>query len=188
MVSLWLVPSLQEQGVTEVFCAFRCSVDNFIIVWLILSAAFKVLIHLPAIVLAFLTRRVKVDALNDYKPTLAIIHISTVLNVLLMVTLFAFATFQNAAAVSSSTLIFLNSMFFLGLTFIPKVSWIPWYVYTKMSFTFFFTFRWSLSTKTPRENAFLPTLLLPLPPETLSNVLIWLKSLSMLLQSETLRN
>ena len=117
-----IILSLQEQGITEVFCTFRCSVNGFLIAWSILSSAFKALIHLVAIVLSYLTRKVKVDALNDYKFTLATIHISTVLNVLLVVALFALAQFQNAAAVSLSTLTFLDSFFFLVLTFVPKVS------------------------------------------------------------------
>ena len=119
---MWLIFSLQEQGVTEVFCTFRCTINGFLIAWSGLSAAFRFLIHLVAIVLAFLIRKVKVDALNDYKFTLAIIHISTVLSVLFVVSMFALGNFQNAAAVSLSTLTFLDSFFFLVLTFVPKVS------------------------------------------------------------------
>ena len=130
MVTLSLLFSFQGQGVMEVFCAFKCSVDNFIIIWTILSVALKVLIHLPAIVLAFLTRKVKVDALNDSRSTIAIIHISTVLNVLIFVASFALATFHNAVAVFLSTLIFLNSMIFLAFTFIPKVSWTALYIHS----------------------------------------------------------
>ena len=109
------------QEVTELFCIFRCGINGFIIAWSILSAIFKGLIHLAAIVLTFFTRKVKVDALNDYKYTLAIIHISTVLNVLLVLAFFVFVNYQNAAVVSFSTLTFLDSFFFLVLTFIPKV-------------------------------------------------------------------
>ena len=128
MVTLWLIFSLQEQGVTEVFCTIRCSVNGFLIAWSILSAAFRGLIHLAAVVVAFLIRKVKVNALNDYRYTLAIIHISTVLNVLLMVALFVLSNFQNVSAVSLSTLTFLDSFFFLVLTFVPKVSWIAAYI------------------------------------------------------------
>ena len=112
---------LQEQGVTELFCVFRCSVNEFLIVWAILAAIFKIIIHMAAIILAFLTRKVKVDALNDYKYNFVLIHISTVLNVLLVAAIFGLGSRQNVAAFSFSTIIFLDSFFFLVLTFVPKV-------------------------------------------------------------------
>lgn len=113
---------MQEQGVLVTFCAFRCNNNVYLLIWAVLSVAFKLVIHSIAIVLAFLVRKIEFTALDNSTYTLAIIYTSSVINILLVVFLFALLNYKNLSTVAFSTLIFVDSMTFLSLTFIPTVS------------------------------------------------------------------
>ena len=87
-----------------------------------LSVAYKVIIHVIGLVLAFLTRIVKIDSLNDSKYSTAIIYYSC-FNLLVLVPIFIFVISRiNEFAYAWTTIVFIEVCMFLGLTFIPKVS------------------------------------------------------------------
>lgn len=106
----------------QVFCVFICGVDGYVISWSIVSTIFKFILHIAALVVAYLNRKVKVDALNDYKYNLSIIAISSLLNFILIAAYFLLVDRQNSRAAIFSTVTFLDSVVFLTLTFVPKVS------------------------------------------------------------------
>ena len=85
-----------------------------------LALAYKVIIHIIGLVLAFLTRKVKVDPLNDSRYSAAIIYCSCVMLVLAVIVVFALSGVNVYAGVWSS-FVFAEVCVFLGLTFIPKV-------------------------------------------------------------------
>ena len=82
----------------------------------------KFAMHVIAIVLAIRTRNIEVEAVNDAKETQAIVYISTALIILVVVCNFTLEGYANAYGLAIGLLSYLESVTFLGLTFIPKVS------------------------------------------------------------------
>lgn len=100
---------------------FRCGKSIHSIIFVILSIAYKVILHVIAVVLALLTRKVKVAVLNDSRETVAIIYISSVV---MLVIFLALAALRQSLTLINTVwiiLIFIAAMIHLGLTFIPKV-------------------------------------------------------------------
>ena len=89
-------------------------------VYISLSYVFKLIIHVVGLILAFLTRRVKIDPLNDSRYSAILIYISfgfligTVIIVLLVEE-------NNTYAGVWTTFVLAEVCVFLGLNFIPKV-------------------------------------------------------------------
>ena len=85
------------------------------------AVANKLVMHIVAIVLAILTRNVKIDIVNDAKETQVIVYISAVLTFTLVACNFILEGYANAYGVAIGLCAYLASLTFLGLTFIPKV-------------------------------------------------------------------
>lgn len=83
--------------------------------------AYIFVIHIIALVLACLIRKVKIDVLNDSRETRALIYISTILMVVYFSIQFTLYEFATLIDIAWALLIFIGSMIILGLTFIPKV-------------------------------------------------------------------
>ena len=111
----------QEQGVLQVFYILNCETSYFYFAWVILTAIFKLVLHIIAIILAFRIHKIEVDVINDYKYTSIIVYSSTVLILLLVVVIFAASSYTNVSGALTDILIFLEVVTFLGLTFFPKV-------------------------------------------------------------------
>ena len=111
----------QEQGYTVTHLIISCGLSTLYIIYFSLALAYKVIIHIIGLVLAFLTRKVKIDTLNDSKYSSAIIYCSCVMLVLAVVVVFALSGVNVYAGVWT-TFVFIEVCVFLGLTFIPKVS------------------------------------------------------------------
>ena len=78
------------------------------------------IIHVIGLVLAILTRKIKIDSLNDSKYSTAIIYCSCFLLILLTISNFAVSGLNRSTAVWT-LFVFIGVCIFLGLTFIPKV-------------------------------------------------------------------
>ncbi len=98
-----------------------CSTGNSVI-WIGVSFAYKGLLQIVAIFMAFHTRRVKIKALNDSKETGAIIYINSIILVLIMVAAFVLEGYHNIHAALFGLALFVQASIFLGLLFIPKVN------------------------------------------------------------------
>ena len=89
-------------------------------VYISLTYVFKLVIHVVGLILAFLTRRVKIDPLNDSRYSAILIYISfglligTIIIVLLVEE-------NNTYAGVWTTFVLAEVCVFLGLNFIPKV-------------------------------------------------------------------
>lgn len=109
----------QEKGYTVTHLIISCGFSTIFIIYFSLALAYKVIIHVIGLVLAFLTRKVKIDTLNDSKASAAIIYSSCLM--LILATIAVFALYGvNAYASVWTTLVFAEVCVFLGLTFIPK--------------------------------------------------------------------
>ena len=83
---------------------------------------YKVILQVVAMVLAFLTRKVKVKGLDDSKFIAAIVYITSIILAILIVSEYTINEFVDAYTVIFSMGILTDSTCILGLVFIPKVS------------------------------------------------------------------
>ena len=80
------------------------------------------MLQIIGMVLAFQTRKVKVQGLRDSKFVAAIIYISSIILVALALVTFALRTYINIGIGIIATGIFTLTTIFLALIFVPKVS------------------------------------------------------------------
>ena len=99
-----------------------CGTSIYFTVFLALTVLFKIVLHVIGLVLAFLTRKVEVDALNDAKYSATIIYFSTFILILILITNPVVANNPNLDDAVWTIFVFIMIFMFLGLTFIPKVS------------------------------------------------------------------
>ena len=99
---------------------FIC-VNNNAIVWLAISYAYKGLLQLVAMFMAFHIRRVKIKALNDSKEIAVIIYINSIILTLLAVVEFALSRFHEVHAALFGLGLLVGATVFLTLIFVPKV-------------------------------------------------------------------
>ena len=95
--------TIQKDGYTITPLIITCS-GLIYYIYFFLALGYKVVIHVIGLVLAFLTRKVKVDPLND----------------LVIIVAFPLSG-ENVYYVVFTSLIFVGQCAFLGLTFVPKV-------------------------------------------------------------------
>ena len=105
---------MQEQGVVQNFFSINCGLSIFFPIFVGIAIAYKLILHILGLVLAYLIRKVKVDVLNDSRETLAIIYSSTVL--LIVASLIVLVLNDSVNVVNFST----------GL-----LMWHTWYNYYK---------------------------------------------------------
>lgn len=110
-----------DQGITIDYCVPSCGTTIFYLVWVVFTALFKFSLHFAAIILAFRIRNIKVNTLNDFKFSSAIVYTSTILIVILIGVLLAANDFINVFAALVPLLVFLEILVFLLLTFVPKM-------------------------------------------------------------------
>ena len=108
-----------------------CDRSTTYVIFFSLTITYKVIIHVIGLVLAFLTRKVKINSLNDSKYSNAIIYCSCFILILAVIILFAVPGI-NGFAVAWTMIVFIEVCMFLGLTFIPKVSFMFTIHYTIM--------------------------------------------------------
>ena len=88
---------------------------------IIITILYKLVLHAVGLVLAFLTRNIKVDVLNDYRYNSAIIIASSLLIIAVCFTIPPLSDYINWNDTVWAILAFLLISVNLGLTFIPKV-------------------------------------------------------------------
>ena len=113
---------IQDQGYTVVNNIIVCGNSSIhYIIYIALTIAFKLVIHVTGLILAFATRKVKIDPLNDSRYSAALIYIST-LFLLGSLVIFFLVEDNNTYAAVWTTYVLAEVCVFLGLNFIPKVS------------------------------------------------------------------
>ena len=89
-------------------------------VYISLTYVFKLIIHIIGLILAFLTRKVKIDPLNDSRYSAVLIYISFGL-LIVSVVIVLLVEENNTYAGVWTTFVLAEVCVFLGLNFIPKV-------------------------------------------------------------------
>lgn len=113
---------MQAQGYTVVNNIIVCGNSSIhYVIYISLTIAFKLMIHVTGLILAFVTRKVKIDPLNDSRYSAALIYISTVF-LLASLVIFFLVEDNNTYAAVWTTYVLAEVCMFLGLNFIPKVS------------------------------------------------------------------
>ena len=100
---------------------FVCLDTTNTVVWLAISYAYKGLLQLVAMFMAFHTRRVKIAALNDSKEIAAIIYINSITLVILVVVEIALHTYRDVHAALFGLALLVGATLFLVIAFIPNV-------------------------------------------------------------------
>ena len=85
-----------------------------------LLAAYKVLLQILALFMAFHTRRIKVKGLNDSKEIFAIVYINTIVLAVVLTLLVALEGLHYAATIVNGLGLFILATLFQGLLFVPK--------------------------------------------------------------------
>ena len=83
---------------------------------------YLVLLQIVGIILAFQTRKVKINVLNDSKSVAALVYISSIVLIVIVLVTFILSSYINISAALFSTGIIVLSTVFLILMFVPKVS------------------------------------------------------------------
>ena len=91
------------------------------LVWLVISYAYKGLLQLVAMFMAFHARRVTVKVLNDSKEIAAIVYINSIILSLLVVVEFALSGYYTVHAALFGLALLVGPTVFLSFVFIPKV-------------------------------------------------------------------
>ena len=102
-------------------------INNSAIVWLSISYAYKGLLQILAMFMAFHTRKVKIKALNDSKEIAVIIYINSITLSLLALVEFVLNIYHEVYAVLFGLALLVGATLFLTLLFTPKV----YYTYTE---------------------------------------------------------
>ena len=96
-------------------------INSGTVIWLAISYAYKGLLQLVAMFMAFHIRRVKIKALNDSKEIAVIIYINSIILVLLAVVEFALDNYHVVSSALFGLGLMVGATLFLTLVFIPKV-------------------------------------------------------------------
>ena len=89
--------------------------------WLAISYAYKGLLQLAAMFMAFHTRRVNIKALNDSKEIAVIVYVNSIILALLAVVEFALSNYHEVYTALFGLALLVEATIFLTLGFIPKV-------------------------------------------------------------------
>ena len=111
---------LQENKINYNHFVFVCP-SKHTVVWLSISYAYKGLLQIVAMFMAFHTRRVKIKALNDSKEIAVIIYINSITLSVLAFVEFALNTYHQVYAVLFGLALLIGATLFLTLSFAPKV-------------------------------------------------------------------
>ena len=111
----------QDQGVIQNYFIVVCGQNILYPSWVAITIVYKLALHIVALILAFLTRKIEIDALNDSKYSVVAIYCSSFILIMLIFTVSSFLTNPNLDDSSFCVLVVSLYMIFLGITFLPKV-------------------------------------------------------------------
>ena len=104
----------------ETSFTYSCGNSFYYTIYLVLTIAYKFLLHTVGLVLAFLTRNIQIDVLNDYHYNTIIIIISSIM-LLAIFPQIILVEYPFVLEVIWGLIIFIATSSYLGLTFVPKV-------------------------------------------------------------------
>ncbi len=114
---------LQELGIVETYCSWRCIGGDPVAFYFEIIYYFCVLaVLILALVFAFRTRKVKIEVFNDAKWISAIVYITVPIVVMFFVFAFVLGAWVHVNTAIYCIGVFIVNTVFLGFVFIPKVS------------------------------------------------------------------
>ena len=123
---------LQSSDILEVYSVWQCYESRSAPFYLdLVIFLYLVLLQIVGIILAFQTRKVKINVLNDSKSVAALVYISSIVLIVIVLVTFILRSYINISAAMFSTGIIVLSTVFLLLMFVPKVSGLCIYKCTK---------------------------------------------------------
>ena len=105
---------------------YSCGNSFYFTIYLVLTIAYKFILHGVGLVLAFLTRNIQIDVLNDYHYNTIIIIISSIL-LLAIFPQIILIDYPFVLEIIRGLIIFVANTAYLGLTFVPKVGILTFY-------------------------------------------------------------
>ena len=113
----------QSSDILEVYSVWQCYESRSAPLYLdLVIFLYLVLLQIVGIILAFQTRKVKINVLNDSKSVAALVYISSIVLVVIVLVTFILRSYINISAALFSAGIIILATVFLILTFVPKVS------------------------------------------------------------------
>ena len=113
----------QSSDVREEYSVWRCYETGSVPFYFdVLIFIYLALLQFVGIILAFQTRRVKINILNDSKAVASLVYISSIVLVVIVLVTFILRSYINVSAALFSGGIIVLATFFLLLMFVPKVS------------------------------------------------------------------
>lgn len=91
------------------------------LIWIIVLYAYILITQLIAVILAFKTRKVEIEILNDAKYIALIIYVTSIIVVIMIVCAILLSNFLNADGAVFGGLIYIFITTVLSIVFIPKV-------------------------------------------------------------------
>ena len=110
---------LQDGQRIEYF-VYVCT-SNTVLIWQGIVFGYKALLQIIAIFLAFGTRKVTIEGLNDAKYIAGIIYVTSIVLAVLIVSFVTLEVYLNALAAMYSTGFTVLATLIMGFVFIPKV-------------------------------------------------------------------
>ena len=111
----------QEFGQRVNYCVYICHSDSYL-TWMGVLFGYKALFQIIAILLAFGTRKVKVQGLDDAKYIAGIIYATSIVLSVIIVSFVTLADYLNALAALYSIGYLTAASVITGLVFIPRVT------------------------------------------------------------------
>ena len=112
----------QEDGITINNCIYQCYGFSYSLLMVGLEYAYLLIIQVAAFILAIITRKVKIKALNDSKAVAIIVYVTSTILLFLGIFTFALGTRLILNEVLFSGGIMMCTTVLLSFVFIPKVS------------------------------------------------------------------
>lgn len=91
------------------------------LIWIIILYAYILITQLIAVILAFKTRKVEIEILNDAKYVALIIYITTIIVIIMIVCAILLSNYLNADGAVFGGLLYIFITTVLTIVFIPKV-------------------------------------------------------------------
>ena len=114
--------TLQELGITEIYCSWRCvGGDPVAYYYQIIYYVVILVIFGIALVVALLSHSVKMKVLNDSRWIAAIVYVGVPIVILFFALTFVLAPWLHLSGAIYCIGLFVASSIFLGFIFIPKV-------------------------------------------------------------------
>ena len=114
---------LQSSDILEIYSVWQCYESGSAPFYLdLVIFIYLVLLQIVGIILAFQTRKVKINVLNDSKSVAILVYISSIVLVVIVLVTFTLRSYINISAALFSGGIIILATVFLILMFVPKVS------------------------------------------------------------------